>query len=134
MRQKWEDKSMHGQYPKIVNEKDVDHQMANTWLKSGGLESETGCFIIAAKDRAIKTNYYRSTILNDGTDPMCRIYGQLQETTAYSLICPSPLKTKSPKGLEKYIKQIPANIKINELQKITLLGTAHILRKTLSIK
>ena len=34
------------------------------------------------------------------------------------------------KGLEKYIKQI----NITELQKITLLGTSHILRKTLSIK
>ena len=38
------------------------------------------------------------------------------------------------KGLEKYIQQIPGNIKIDELQKITLLGTPRILRKTLSIK
>ena len=38
------------------------------------------------------------------------------------------------KGLEKYIQQIPGNIKIYEVQKITLLGTSHILRKALSIK
>ena len=38
------------------------------------------------------------------------------------------------KGLKKYTKQIPGNIKICELQKITLLGTSRILRKTLSIK
>ena len=38
------------------------------------------------------------------------------------------------KGLEKCIQQIPGNIKIHELQKITLLGTARILRKALSIK
>ena len=38
------------------------------------------------------------------------------------------------KGLEKYIQQIPGNIKIHELQKITLLETSHILRKALSIK
>ncbi|XP_068737241.1 uncharacterized protein, partial [Montipora capricornis] len=38
------------------------------------------------------------------------------------------------KGLEKYTKQSPGNIKISELQKIALLGTSHILRKTLSIK
>ena len=38
------------------------------------------------------------------------------------------------KGLEKYTKQIPGNIKISELQKIALLGTSGILRKTLSIK
>ena len=40
----------------------------------------------------------------------------------------------SKKGLEKYIQQIPGNIKIHELQKITLLGTPRILRKALSIK
>ena len=27
LKQIWENKSMHGQYPKRVNEKDVDHQM-----------------------------------------------------------------------------------------------------------
>ena len=38
------------------------------------------------------------------------------------------------KGLEEYIQQIPGNIKMHELQRITLLGTSHILRKALSIK
>ena len=37
------------------------------------------------------------------------------------------------KGLGKYIQQIPGN-KMHELQKITLLGTSHILRKALLIK
>ena len=35
------------------------------------------------------------------------------------------------KDLEKYTSKIPGNIPIAELQKITLLGTAHILRKVL---
>jgi len=35
---------------------------------------------------------------------------------------------------ENYIGKIPGNIRITELQKIVLLGTAHILRRTLSIK
>ena len=38
------------------------------------------------------------------------------------------------KGPEKYIERIPGTSNINELQKSTLLGTAHILRKVLSIK
>ena len=53
LKQKWEDKSMHGQYPKRVNEKDVDQQMTNQWLKSGGLKSETEGFIIAVQDQLI---------------------------------------------------------------------------------
>ena len=80
LKQKREDKSIHGQYPKRVNEKDVDHQMTNQWLKSGGLKSETEGFIIAAQDQAIKTNCYRCNILNDGTDPIGKICGQYQET------------------------------------------------------
>ena len=38
------------------------------------------------------------------------------------------------KGTENYIGKIPRNIGITELQKTVLLGTAHIFRRTLSIK
>ena len=37
------------------------------------------------------------------------------------------------KSLKKYIKEVPGQISINELQKTTLLGTARILRKALSL-
>jgi len=36
------------------------------------------------------------------------------------------------KGLQKHTEKIPGTINFNELQKITLLGTAHILRKVMS--
>ena len=86
---------MHGQYPKRVNEKDMGHQMTNQWLKSGGLKSETEGFIIAAQDQATETNYYRRNILNDGTDPMCRICGQYQETIDHIVAgCPELAKTE----------------------------------------
>ena len=38
------------------------------------------------------------------------------------------------KGMEKYISKTPGNISIQEAQKCVLLGTAHILRRILSIK
>jgi len=38
------------------------------------------------------------------------------------------------KGTENYIGKIPGNIRITELQKTVLLGTADILRRTLSIR
>ena len=38
------------------------------------------------------------------------------------------------KGMEKFTQQIPSNVKIQELQKITLLGTLHIPIKALPIK
>ena len=40
---------------------------------------------------------------------------------------------KIGKGIDKHLEKIPGNPGINEIQKITLLGTAHILRKTLSM-
>ena len=36
------------------------------------------------------------------------------------------------KRLGKYVEKIPENINVEELQKISLLGTSHILRKVLS--
>ena len=37
------------------------------------------------------------------------------------------------KGINRYIEQIPGNIRVEELQKTVLLGTAHLLRRTLSM-
>ena len=51
-------------------------------------------FIIAAQDQCIKTNYYRNKILKDGTSPMCRICGQLQETVDH-FVCRYPELTKT---------------------------------------
>ena len=256
---KWEEKPLHGQYPKRINDKDVDQAQTYEWLRTSGLKSETEGFIIAAQDQCIKTNYYRNKILKDGTDPMCRICGKNQETIDHLVsgcsefakteyihrhnkaaaylhwaICkhyniavkdkyyehePSTvedneeatimwdmpiqtdreIKANRPdivvknkkektcllidmsipterntslktteklskykdleieiqrmwgmktttipvvigalglikKGMEKYVKQIPGNIRVQEIQKIALLGTAHILRRALSIK
>ena len=59
-----------------------------------GLKSEREGFIIAAQDQCIKTNYYRNKILKDGTDPMCRICGQFQETGDHLVSgCPEIAKT-----------------------------------------
>jgi len=38
------------------------------------------------------------------------------------------------KGMESYINKIPGNINIHELQQITLLSTARLLRRALSIR
>ena len=59
---------MHGQYPKRVNEKDVDHQMTSQWLTDSWAQVRHRGSITAAQDQAIKTNYYHSKILKDGTD------------------------------------------------------------------
>ena len=49
---------------------------------------------------------------------------------ALSLACQEDVKKMSRSNISK----IPGNIRITELQKIVLLGTAHILRRSLSFK
>ena len=41
MRQTWEEKPMHGQYPARVNKPDVDQEKTHQWLRSSGLKSKT---------------------------------------------------------------------------------------------
>ena len=38
------------------------------------------------------------------------------------------------KGIKHYLREIPGSNNLREIQKTALLGTAHILRKVLSIK
>ena len=95
LKSKWEEKPLHGQYPKRTKEKDVDQDKTHNWLSTPGLKSETEGFIIAAQDQCIKTNYYRNKILKDGTDPMCRICGKFQETVDHLVSgCPELAKTE----------------------------------------
>ena len=71
--------------------------MTNQWLKTAGLKPETKGFITrtAALDQAIKTNYYCSKMLKDGTDPMCRICGQFRESIDHIVAgCPQLTKTE----------------------------------------
>ena len=79
LKSKWEEKPL--QNPQLVS--------------TPGLKSKTEGFIIAAQDQCIKTNYYRDQILKDGTDPMCRICGQFQETADHLVSgCPELAKTE----------------------------------------
>ena len=59
MRERWEEKPMHGQYPTRVNRADADQQKTHTWLKSSGLKAETEGLIIAAQDQSLLTNSYQ---------------------------------------------------------------------------
>ena len=95
LKSKWEEKPLHGQYPKRTKEKHVNQDQTYNWLSTPGLKSERESFIIIAQDQCIKTNYYRNKILKDGPDPKCRICGQFQETVDHLVSgCPELAKTE----------------------------------------
>ena len=54
MKENWEAKPMHGQYPVRVNKVDVDKEGTHKWLKIASLKGETEGFIVAAQEPCYK--------------------------------------------------------------------------------
>ena len=65
----WQEKPLHGQYPKRTKEAHVDQEKTHQWLCSSGLKAETEGFILAAQDQCLLTRNYQANILYNGIDP-----------------------------------------------------------------
>jgi len=95
MREKWEEKPMHGQYPCRIRKPDVEKEQTHKWLQSAGLKAETEGMVIAAQDQCLATRSFHHRIIKDGTDPKCRICNQFEETIDHIVSgCPSLAKTE----------------------------------------
>ena len=75
MKNKWEEKAMHGKFPKYLQEDHVDVEMSFQWMKYTELKGETEGLITAAQDQALNTRYYSKHIIKKGplTDAECAI-------------------------------------------------------------
>ena len=80
--------------------------------------------ITSLKTKKLSNNFYYKDLQIETT----RMWGMKTEIIPVVIGVLGLIK----KGLEKHMEKIPGAININELQNITLLGTAHILRKVLS--
>jgi len=59
---------MHGQLIRNLDEKLVDIEQSYRWLKSGDIKGETESTKVAAEDKAVSTNYFRTKIWKEGVD------------------------------------------------------------------
>jgi hypothetical protein len=50
---------MHGQFPHSLDEKLVDKEQSNRWLKFGIIKGEIESTTVTAQDQAIGTNYFK---------------------------------------------------------------------------
>ena len=94
MRQKWEEKPLHGQCPIRLNKPDVEREKTHKWLKSPGLKGETEGLIIAAQDQSLATRSYHNKIIKDGTDPKCKMCNEFEETIDH-IVAGSPVLAKT---------------------------------------
>jgi hypothetical protein len=78
---KWEEKRMHGQFPRSLHEKLVDKEQSYRWLKFRDIKGETESTIVAAQDQAVSTNCFKRKILKEEIESRCRLCKEYEETT-----------------------------------------------------
>ena len=72
---------LHGKYPQLVKQADVDHDKTQRWLKAPGLKAETEGLIIAAQDQSLPTRWNDYNMPKKPyVDPKCRLCGRFGET------------------------------------------------------
>ena len=82
--EKWKNKALHGQYPKILEKPHVDSVTTNKWLSSN-LKGETEGLLVAAQDQAINTRNYQKVICGQQVESKCRMCSQHEETVDHIL-------------------------------------------------
>ena len=90
----WEQKALHGRYPKRTKEAVLTNTRP-TRCTGAGLKAETEGLIIAAQDQSLATRSYHARIIKHGTDPMYRICNKYEETIDHIVSgCPELAKTE----------------------------------------
>jgi hypothetical protein len=56
LKESWEAKRLHGQFPRSLDEGLIDKEQSYRWLKFGDIKGETESVIMAAQDQEISTN------------------------------------------------------------------------------
>ena len=78
-KEKWKNKALHGQYPKLLEKPHVDIVTSNIWLSSN-LKGETERLLVAAQDQALNTRNYQKVICGQKVESKCRMCSQYEET------------------------------------------------------
>ena len=76
--EKWKNKALHGQYPKLLEKPHVDKVTANKL--SSNLKGETEGPLVAAQDQATNTRNYQKVICGQQVESKCRMCSQHEET------------------------------------------------------
>ena len=78
-KEKWKNKALHGQYPKLLEKPHVDIVNTNKWLSSN-LKGETDGLLVAAQDQALNARNDQKVICGQKLKRKCRMCSQHEET------------------------------------------------------
>jgi hypothetical protein len=99
LKEKWENKVMHGHYIRSIDKHLISEDDMFLWLSKGDLKAETESQIVAAQDQALQTKYHAIKILQTEKDSKCRLCHQFEETVDHIMSACSIL------AKEQYIKR-----------------------------
>ena len=89
MKNIWKEKPLHGTYPLITDNDDVDRATKYQWLSSTSLKREDEGFTLTPQYQIISTRVYQSRTLNNGADPNCKLWREGEETIDHIVLaCP----------------------------------------------
>jgi hypothetical protein len=98
LKEKWENKLMHGQYISSIDKHLISEADTLLWLSKGDVKAETESEIVAAQDHVLQTKYHATKILQTEKDSKCRLCHQVEETVDH-IMSACPILAK-----EQYIK------------------------------
>ena len=80
-KQKWEEKQPYGRFYRIKWLKNnISHEKTWTWLSKGNFKRETESLLIAAQNKAMRTNYIKARIDKTRQNSKCRLCSDRDET------------------------------------------------------
>jgi hypothetical protein len=111
LKDKWENKVMHGQYIKRIDKHLISEEDTFLWLSKGDLKAETESEIVAAQDQALQTKYHATKILQTETHSKCRLCHPFEETVDHIMsACPVLAKEQYIKRHDRVCTQLHFNI------------------------
>ena len=83
VRDKLQEKALHGKFPNYLDKDHVDVKLSFQWMKHIGLKGEAEGLITAAQDQALNIRYYSKHIIKQGTTDRCRMCHTQTETVEH---------------------------------------------------
>ena len=111
LKDKWEGKPMHGQYPKRLGKPVINQDSTHQWMRNSGLKVETEGFITAAQGQSLPTKLYQHRIIKIGLDPKCRMCHNWDESVDHIVPgCPVQAKDEYLHRHDKAAEKMHWNI------------------------